>query len=195
VRLFDLGIRGDHTGPHTEGELRELLEQYRRDNPGDDTFARVVVVEIPEHGTAGTVRSVFDFIPRTPPKRPEELWLTDLERSGEPRCLTGVRGTQNAVVLPLRCGSRLPTSSITVSAVLAQWLVDVADDFARLGVLDVFDVAILPPVDRAPDAVPAVARKMFSTFLISRNGRFSPRALAFSRARPARARLVTPPWA
>jgi hypothetical protein len=65
-RLFDLGIRGEHSGPWNEDELRERLEAYRRDSPNDQAFSKVTVIEIPEHGTAGTPRSVFDFIDDNP---------------------------------------------------------------------------------------------------------------------------------
>jgi hypothetical protein len=63
MRLFDLAIQGEHSGPHTTNEIVELLERYRRDHPEDDQFSKVQVIEIPEHGTVGTERSVFDFIP------------------------------------------------------------------------------------------------------------------------------------
>jgi hypothetical protein len=62
VPVFDLGIRGEHSGPWDEAELKERLEAYRQQNPDDPGFTKVTVVEIPEQGTAGTPRSAYDFV-------------------------------------------------------------------------------------------------------------------------------------
>lgn len=63
--LFDLSIRGVHSAMLNEEEVRQRLEQYRRDNPDDPAFTKVTVVEINEsadRASVGTSRSVFEFI-------------------------------------------------------------------------------------------------------------------------------------
>ena len=40
------------------------LEKYRQETPGDSTFAKVTVWEMPEAGTVGHEVSVYDFVPQ-----------------------------------------------------------------------------------------------------------------------------------
>jgi hypothetical protein len=62
---FSLMIDGTDTGPFTEPELVEWLEGYRAEHPADHEFRRVRIHELPERGTVGHHRSVWDFIART----------------------------------------------------------------------------------------------------------------------------------
>ena len=66
VSDYALRIGDEDSGPYTERELREKLEEYRAANPGT-LFAEVGIWEMKPGGTAGTERSVFDFIPQAPP--------------------------------------------------------------------------------------------------------------------------------
>jgi len=67
VSEYALKIGDEDSGPYTEAELREKLEEYRAANPGT-LFAEVEIWEMKPGGTVGTERSVYDFIPQTPPQ-------------------------------------------------------------------------------------------------------------------------------
>jgi hypothetical protein len=64
MSMFALTIDGTDTGPFTEPELVEWLEGYRDEHPADHEFRRVQIHELPEHGTVGHHRSVWDFVTR-----------------------------------------------------------------------------------------------------------------------------------
>jgi hypothetical protein len=64
MSLFVLTIDGTDVGPLSEPELVEWLEGYRAEHPTDREFQRVRVHELPEHGTVGHHRSVWDFVTR-----------------------------------------------------------------------------------------------------------------------------------
>ena len=63
--MFSMTIDGTDTGPLAEPELVEWLEGYRAENPADREFRRVQIHEMPEPGTVGHHRSVWDFVTRT----------------------------------------------------------------------------------------------------------------------------------
>ena len=64
MSMFALTIDGTDTGPFTEPELVEWLEGYRTEQSTDHEFRRVHIHELPEHGTVGHHRSVWDFVRR-----------------------------------------------------------------------------------------------------------------------------------
>jgi hypothetical protein len=66
---YDLRIDGESSGPWSGTEVRQRLEAYRRDNPGDPGFSKVWIVRLPEvgGGTVGTPMPVYDFVPERPP--------------------------------------------------------------------------------------------------------------------------------
>jgi hypothetical protein len=60
---YALKLAGDLEphGPFTKAEVREKLESYRQEHPGDDTFFDVEVWEMRPHTTVGRECSVFEF--------------------------------------------------------------------------------------------------------------------------------------
>jgi hypothetical protein len=49
-------------GPFTEAELVQALLRYKEQHPHDHDYQELEVWEMPEHGTVGHRRSVWDFI-------------------------------------------------------------------------------------------------------------------------------------
>ena len=64
MSMFSLTIDATDTGPLTEPELIEWLEGYRAENPADQESRHVQIREMPQHGTVGHHRSVWDFVTR-----------------------------------------------------------------------------------------------------------------------------------
>jgi hypothetical protein len=61
--MFSIKVGTEDRGPFfSEAELAAALDAYEADNPDDPEFHRVTVQEMPEHGTVGHERSVWDFV-------------------------------------------------------------------------------------------------------------------------------------
>jgi hypothetical protein len=62
MSTYAVKIGDDDHGPFAEEEVAPELERYRAEHPEDPEFAKVVIWEMPEHGTVGHPRSVWDFV-------------------------------------------------------------------------------------------------------------------------------------
>jgi hypothetical protein len=62
VSSYSILVDDTDEGPYTEAELVQALLRYKEQHPHDHAYQQLEVWEMPEHGTIGHRRSVWDFI-------------------------------------------------------------------------------------------------------------------------------------